>query len=365
MSKRKMKLQELDDAFILVRSRLQNEADHTSDNYYLYLRQLKNLEKIDAYVSTYEWVSKTQEVRDKIKFIRDSGYDYEVCRRELKLSPDGLKGLIKRANKSFTEKVGESTIDLVISRNNTVGLGMTQFGICSGKYKLSEILNSDLYEMLPDAKVDFFNIFDCEEEIKVMYFNSHFGIKEMFNKCNPKKFAFLRYILENSTERYIEEQKDLISLLMGVNIDFETYFSNLAALRLEKQNSSSEYYSSYLVNASDNEVGFEGEDESDLNGYSELDDLASNEGEFAPLSESEVDSFAKLDDNEFVFFNEDEFTSLRGSESDSNGELDDFGFMGENGQESAEDFVSLFDNKDFELEETLVEEEEDEVLEDL
>lgn len=331
MSKRKMKLQELDDAFILVRSRLQNEVDHTSDNYYLYLRQLKNLEKIDAYVSTYEWVSKTQEVKDKVKFIRESGYDYELCRRELKLSADGLKGLIKRANKSFTEKVGESTIDLVISRNNTVGLGMTQFGICSGKYKLSEILNKDFYEMLPEAKIDFFNIFDCEEEIKTMYFNSQFGMKSLLDKCSPKKFAFLRYILENPTERYIEEQKDLISLLMGVNIDFDTYFSNLAALKAEKMNNSSEYYSSYLVNASHNK-----EVESDLDGYSELEDTVHNESEeqFVPLSESEDYS-------------------------------DDFASFGENRQENEEDFVSLFDDKDFELDETLVEEEEDEVLEDL
>lgn len=336
MSKRKMKLQELDDAFILVRSRLQNEVDHTSDNYYLYLRQLKNLEKIDAYVSTYEWVSKTQEVKDKVKFIRESGYDYELCRRELKLSADGLKGLIKRANKSFTEKVGESTIDLVISRNNSVGLGMTQFGICSGKYKLSEILNKDFYEMLPEAKIDFFNIFDCEEEIKTMYFNSQFGMKSLLDKCSPEKFAFLRYILENPTERYIEEQKDLISLLMGVNIDFDTYFSNLAALRAEKMNNTSEYYSSYLVNATDNTEDFESEVESDLDGYSEFEGIVPNESE-------------------------EKFVPLRKFEDNS----DDFASFGENRQENEEDFVSLFDDKDFELDETLVEDEEDEVLEDL
>ena len=360
MSKRKMKLQELDDAFILVRSRLQNEVDHTSDNYYLYLRQLKNLEKIDAYVSTYEWVSKTQEVKDKVKFIRESGYDYELCRRELKLSADGLKGLIKRANKSFTEKVGESTIDLVISRNNTVGLGMTQFGICSGKYKLSEILNKDFYEMLPEAKIDFFNIFDCEEEIKTMYYNSQFGMKSLLDKCSPEKFAFLRYILENPTERYIEEQKDLISLLLGVNIDYDTYFSNLAALRAEKMNNTSEYYSSYLVNASHNA-------ESDLDGYSEFEGVVpdENEEQFVPLSESEVDAFVRLDDSEFDFFKEEEFASLRGSEDDSEGESDDFAFIGENRQENGDDFVSLFADKDFDLDETLVEEEEDEVLEDL
>lgn len=364
MSKRKMKLQELDDAFILVRSRLQNEADHTSDNYYLYLRQLKNLEKIDAYVSTYEWVSKTQEVKDKVKFIRESGYDYELCRRELKLSADGLKGLIKRANKSFVEKVGESTIDLVISRNNTVGLGMTQFGICSGKYKLSEILNKDFYEMLPEAKIDFFNIFDCEEEIRTMYFNSQFGMKSLLDKCSPEKFAFLRYILENPTERYIEEQKDLISLLLGVNIDFDTYFSNLAALKAEKMNQTSEYYSSYLVNASDNA---ESDFESDLDGYSEFEGVVpdENEEQFVPLSESEVDAFVRLDDNEFDFFKEEEFASLRGSEDDSEGESDDFAFIGKNRQENEEDFISLFADKDFELDETLVEEEEDEVLEDL
>lgn len=308
MSRRKMRLQELDDAFILIRSKLENEEDKLGQNYSLYLRQLQKLEEIDAFVSTYEWVGKSQEARDRVKFIRDSGYDYDLCRRELNLSVDALKSIIKRANKSFSEKIGETTVDLIISRNNTISLGMTEFGICSGKYKLSEILNSDFYEMMPQGKVDFFDIFDCEEEIKVMYMFSQFGMKEILAKCNLKKLALLRYILENPTERYAEEQKDLISLLMGVNIDLDTYLENLDYLRNESLSKSSDYYLEKM-----GEKDFENEE------------INTVEDEFVSLSDSLVDDFEPL-------------------------------------SEDLEGFVSLASDKDFDLNETF---DEYDVLEDL
>lgn len=345
MSKKKMKLQELDEALIFVRSNLQNEKDKTSDNFKLYSRQLQKLEEIDAYVSTYEWVSKTQEVRDKIKFIRESGYDYDLCRRELNLSAEALKSLVKRANKSFVKYVGESTIDLIISRNNTIGLGMTQFGICSGKYKLSEILNSDFYNNLPEAKVDFFDIFECETEIGVMYMLSHFGIQEMLAKCSPKKLAFLRYILENPTERYAEEQRDLISVLLGVNIDFDTYMEHLAMLRSEKYGEDFDDNLDYIQ--SESEEGLE--DEEDI-GLKEDIFVPLSDDEFVPLSESDFVSLSEGDseiDTMFVPLSEDFY---RNSEEKS-GEND----LG---------FVPLGLDRDFSSEEITEEEGEDEILED-
>lgn len=338
MSKRKMYLKELDEAFIFVRSRLQNEKDKESDNYFLYLRQLKALEEIDKYVSSYVWVGKGDEVKERIKFIRDSQYDYELVRRELGLSPDALKGLVMRANKRLAEKIGASTIDLVISRNDTVSFGLTQFRICSGRYALSDILISDVYGKLPDPKVDFFHIFECENEIRFMYKYSRFGMGEELEKCSPEKLAFLRYILENSTERYIEEQKDLISVLQGVNISFEDYLEKLAALRAEN-GMDFEYYRDYAQNNEDEVV--DEEVEMDFTPEEEY----SSEEDFVPLR----DDFDGLGDNEFVFFEE------KASES-------------ENNSVDEEIFVPLFDksafNEEVSFSEKSEEEDEEDILED-
>ena len=144
-------------------------------------------------------------------------------------------------NRRLLDSIGEGTIDMIISRNDTVSLGLIRFRICSGRYPMSEILVDEFYKNMPEPKIDFYNIFECEEEIKLMYLFSKWGMQEAISKCDLGKLAFLMYITQNPVERYAEEQKDLISLFQGINIGFDDYMYKLATLR-EKSERNSDYY---------------------------------------------------------------------------------------------------------------------------
>lgn len=250
MSKKKMVLRELDDALSFVRNKLDALGDDVeNENYLLLCKQLRALEEIDNFVSDYAWVGKQESVKERVRFIRESGYDYDFVRRELNMSADALKSLVTRTNKRLTECIGDGTIDMIISRNETVSLGLIRFRICSGRYSMADILISDFYKSMPEGKIDFYDIFECEEEIKLMYLFSNWGMQEAIAKCDMNKLAFLMYITQNSVERYAEEQKDLISLFQGINIGFDDYMEKLAALRDEKMRDS-DYYLGRLNNFS-------------------------------------------------------------------------------------------------------------------
>ncbi len=227
-------------------------------------------------------------VLEKIQFLRESYYDYNLVKRHFNLSADGLKSLLFRTNKKLIDKIGADTLDLVLSRYDKVSLGLTQFRVRSGKYKLEDILLLDFYSLLPESKLDFYKVEDCEREIKTLYQYSNLGMKEALSYCDKDKLSFLLYILQNTTERYKEDQKDLISLLLGINWSIDEYLKKLSQLRGE------DVYSVFEEEVVDNAV----------DGAILSDDFVSNsdsvEDDFVPLTdESEFDfSFLKEDTEE-------------------------------------------------------------------
>ena len=298
MSKKKMVMKELDDALVFVRNKLEIYSENDkSENYSLLCKQLRALEEVDAFVSEYSWVGKQDGVKEKVKFIRESGYDYDFIRRELGLSVDALKSLVKRMNRRLTDAIGEGTIDMIISRKDTVSLGLIRFRICSGRYPMSDILVDEFYKSMPEPKIDFYNIFECEEEIKLMYLFSKWGMQEAISKCDLGKLAFLMYITQNPVERYAEEQKDLISLFQGINIGIDDYMDKLADLR-ERSERNSDYYYGRMNDFAD-ETSYEVDEEViDENESSEILDFDSDEVDFGSSR------FGVIDENIFNAFSD-------------------------------------------------------------
>lgn len=309
MSKRGSVLKEIDDNLVLLRekySQLENSSDLVAFD--LCRRQLAVMEEIAAYVDSYEWLGtipkdgvKLGGVLEKVKFIRDSYYDYDLVKKHFNLSADALKSLLFRTNKKLTDKIGVDTIDLVLSRYDKVSLGMTQFRIRSGKYNLVDILLSDFYSELPEPKMNFYKVEDCETEIKTLYQYSQFGLKDALACCDKSKLAFLLYILQNTTERYKEDQKDLISLLLGINWSIDRYLQKLSQLRGEDFDF--EFASDSFVK--DNEVG-------QIENSSEFVESSSDSfGEDSLVNDSQqevVDDFVPLSDEtefDFSFLNDE------------------------------------------------------------
>ena len=253
MSKRGAILKEFDDALRDAKKKLKElENNSDSEEYSLYSKQLQALEEVNEYISSYDWVGR-EEVVKKVKFVRDSNYDYDLVRKELNLSADALKSLLFRMNKRLIEHIGPDTIDLITSHKNTVGKGIVQFRICSGKYSMKDIILKGVMEKLPKEKFDFYNIYDCINEIKFLYKYSDFGMEEALDSCDLNKLAFLLYITQNPVDRYSSAQKDLIMLLQGLNIELNDYIEMLDRERLDNENNNLDYYMKNKENSNDEE----------------------------------------------------------------------------------------------------------------
>lgn len=227
MSKKGTILKELDDGLMNVSKKIKEfQGDTSSEQYRLYRKQLMALQEIDSFVSKYEWVG-TESAKEKIKAVRESYYDYNLIKEKYGLSKDGMKGLMYRLNQKLEKLIGEDTIDLILSRYDKVAFGIIQFRICSKTYSLDKILLNECYTNLLPAKLDLLRVEDCLTEIEFLYTYSLFGMQEKLKKCNSDRLAFLKFILENSTERYKQEQKDIISMLQGVNVSFSDYIRQL------------------------------------------------------------------------------------------------------------------------------------------
>lgn len=222
-------LKKLDEGIIFLTEKL-NKIDISdeisSSEFDLVSRKLRALNEILEYVNTYKWV-KHLAVIDKIKFIRHCDYDYQLIKRELHLSDDALKSFMYRINQNLNQKIGEKTISLILSNEKNWSDGLMQFRILSGTYSLKEVLLSECYSDLPEKKFTTYSLKECLKEIEYIYTYSDICRKLSKRDLDENKLAFIRYILESETEKYRQEQKDLMLVLQGINITYEDFLISL------------------------------------------------------------------------------------------------------------------------------------------
>ena len=234
MGKRGTLLKELDDSLSQVQTLIKKGADEQKMD--LYKRQFRALTEINEYVSTYEWAGHEKN-REKLRMIRESGFDYDFIRSELNMSSDALKSFLYRNNQKLEKYIGETTLDLIMSKNNTVGYGLMNFRLSAGIYKPEDIFMPYCYERFPEGKFDFIKLFESEPELRFLYTYSKVGFEEALANIDMTKLSALLYILKNpNIEKYREEQKDFIQVLLGINMTFEDYLMKLDNQRFEYDN---------------------------------------------------------------------------------------------------------------------------------
>ncbi len=315
MGKKGTILKELDDAIRIRKEKMNSKSlDKSSLEFDLCKKQLRALLEIDDAVSKYEWVGK-QDAVERIKFVRDSHFDYDLVREKYNMSESALKSFMFRLNKKLSDYIGEDTIDLIVSRHNKISLGLIQFRVCSGQYSLSNIFIKGFYEKLPPEKLDLYNIFDCKEEIKLLYYFSNFNMQQKLAECDMDKLAWLIYIMQHSTERYKEEQKDLISLYQGINIRLEDYMGKISELETKYNDNSYLDFINELPNSFD-----ASEDMGNFAGLENFDNDDDEPIDFIFTSENVMGDVSDDDEDDLPYFeNEDaenvEFVGLDGEES--------------------------------------------------
>ena len=227
MGKHGTLLKELDDNLEKLTKELTNFSGQELDSKMkLKRKQYIALKEIDNYVSKYEWVGSDKNV-ERVKFFRDSGFDFSLFREHFDMTSNSLKSFFYRINKKLEEVIGEDTIDLIMSKYDKVVYGIINFRILSKTYKMEDILLQECYANFPKPKLDFYKMFECRNEIEFCYRYSRAGFENALSQIDMDKLAFLMYISQNSVEKYKEEQKDFIQVIQGINLDFQEYKERL------------------------------------------------------------------------------------------------------------------------------------------
>lgn len=225
MKKSKMILKEFDKNYAKLKIQKNNKVELKSD---LFNRQWEAMEEIKRYIDSYQWVTE-EKVKEKLKFIRDSNYDYELVRQRFNMSSNALKCFVYQNSKKLEQKIGSDTISSVLSSyDEKVKHGLTTFRVLSGIYTVEEILLKECYAILPKGEdFSFFNLKDCIAEINFLYTYSKIGLEFAFDELNPKILNFLYYIMTHEVKKYQELQKDLLMVLQGINIDIDEFIERI------------------------------------------------------------------------------------------------------------------------------------------
>jgi len=227
MGKHGTLLKELDENLRKLTKELKSFTGQVYDDKMLLKRkQFTALKEIDRFISKYEWVGSEKNV-ERIKFFRESGYDYSLVRDKFDIGSNALKSFIYRTNQKLEQVVGADTIDMIMSKYDKVAYGIINFRILSKTYKLEDILLPDCYKEFPTPKLDLYKMYDCKDEIAFCYTYSKAGFENALEQIDKDKLAFLLYISQNSVDKYKEEQKDFIQVIQGINIELNEYLEQL------------------------------------------------------------------------------------------------------------------------------------------
>lgn len=203
-------------------------VDKNSSTFLLYQKQLKALSEIKEYIDSYCWIKREDE-KEKLKFLREVDFDYNVAMDNYKVSKNSLVCFMYRESKKLNEKIGDNTISLILSDKDLVSDGLVNFRIKTGVYSLEKILMKETFESLPEEEMNLFDFKDCRNEILYLYTYSKIAREFAYEDISENKLAYVLYILthELKKKKYRDMKKLLLSLLQGVNISIEDFMEKL------------------------------------------------------------------------------------------------------------------------------------------
>lgn len=198
------------------------------EKYELYSKQLKALGEIKSYIDSYKWV-KGSKVQERLKFLRDTDYDYSLAEEKFGISKNALRCFVFRQSKNLSECIGEDTLSLILSEKDNVADGLTNFRVKSGVYSLDKILMKEAFESLPTEEMELINFKDCKAELQYLYTYSKIAQQFALEDLDQTKLSALLYILNHDMkkQKFRTMKRVLLSLLQGVNIDIDEFMENL------------------------------------------------------------------------------------------------------------------------------------------
>ena len=304
-------------------------------------KQFDALKLVADYVFSYNWVKK-EKVKLILEDMRLNNYDYSWVMRKYDLKPNDMKCFVYRNMDKIKSKVGEQTIDLILSNEDKVNLGLLSFRLASGQIKLEDMFNTNLLEIVPKAKEHYFSLSDCVNELKFLYTYSKFMMDFSFNQLDKDKLEFVLWLLSSPTDHYKVQQKDLIAAMLGKNLTMDEFIDSLQTDKqpFENDDELRDKYNNFAYSVEEKVVEevqvIEQVDEvQEVENIQEVDDVEEVVEDFVEEVTEEVEEdFVEFEDIESVS-NEDDFVDFEDVEVEEEKDYD-FG-------EDSSDFVEEFD----------------------
>lgn len=204
----------------------EKKADKRDKEYISNLKlKQKALKQVSDYVDSCNWLVK-EDAKLKLRTIRASKYNYALVREQLNMTDDGMKSFMKYCIAKVKERIGENTVDLIME--GQIQIALVQFKTLIGELSLEKLLIPEAYENLPNEDFRPEVLYKCRKEIEFLYDFSQTKFEERLEGLNTENLAFLRYILEKNTPKFVKEKYDLVKILSGNSKEsLDSYFERL------------------------------------------------------------------------------------------------------------------------------------------
>ena len=170
------------------------------------------IDELKNYMYSYTWLYK-QKAKEKIKCFIESGFDYEAFMDEFRLSSYQARNAVSWANRQFKKKIGENTLTLL--NQGFIDEARAAFYASSGQCTLQDMVLKECYDKMPESKLCFYKLSDCELELRVLRIMSKANLDAYYNEVDMDHLAFLRYLLEGHSKRAELFRPYMVKLLMN------------------------------------------------------------------------------------------------------------------------------------------------------
>ncbi len=309
-------------------------------------KQLKALNQVAEYVFSYTWVKK-----DKVKLILEdihlNNYDYTWVAEKYGMSKNEMKCFVYRNMNIISEKIGSHTLELILSSEDKVNLGLLSFRLASGQIKLEDMFIQDLLNKVPKAKEHYFKLENCIEELRFLYNYTKFMMDFSFSQLDKEKLEFVMWLLSSPTDHYKVQQKDLIAAMLGKNLTMDEFIDSLVKEKKPFENDEElrEKYDNFAYSVEEKVVE-EVQEVQQIDEVQEVESIQEVDEIVEEVTEEVAEEFVEFEDIENVN-NEEDFVDFEDVEVEEEKDYD-FG----------EDILDFVEEDAFEEENSLDNEEE-------
>ncbi len=224
MGRRKNIFKDLENCVVDTAYALKQCDKRDAEQYKRLRTRYRALKEVAGYVDSYKWMSKAKSI-EQLKYIRAAKYDYKLIRENLKMDDRTLRNFMGYCSARLKSKIGSNTIDLLMQ--DAVGIAMVQYKALTGTYSLDKLLREDVVEKLPQPKFEPCDLKDCKKEIKYLFSNSEYVRDKRLEGLDTNKLAFLRFVIEEDTQKFDKDKCDLVELLLGDGKGLKAYLEKL------------------------------------------------------------------------------------------------------------------------------------------